>query len=474
MSYIPIFYLFISSFGLIVYIRIPKLFFVYWLSVPAFVVPLFFILFNPSYVGKQTIETFYMGFRAPLVYLLIFITIVEYLKTRRLRQKGYILPFFVLTFFLIAQNVLKGFNAEALLVNVREVLFLMMPTIALSISPRLRPKRKELINFLFLFIAIEAFFCILNSVGFRLYSKYSSGGSFADVFLCGTFLRYNHLTNYLTTFYLFLSTAYFTNRSIPRSGYIIVTIIVGFIIIMSGARISVILFFLTIGLFFLLYRSKYVVLLVIIAIVFAYAAPIMLSKFDVGTPNADQATGFERNITGLMDLFKSKNVDENTLTLSAFLLLTKFGDPLMGNGYAYRNTNQYEISGNIDEITLQTDSRVAFMMVDYGIVGCLCFAFFFYGIIKCNRNRYGNKSRRLWTILILYYIAFTITETGIFDLVPFSMLSIYCFSRVGINIPSLFIMLKKLRYEILYRLLIFWIADHRLIVKYLHSVELKR
>lgn len=429
MSYIIIFYLLIFSIGFAVYIRKPRHFFMYWLSVPPFVVPLFFILFNPSYVGEQTVETFYLGYRAPLSYLLIVITFLEYIRYKQLMQKGYLIPFFALILFLIVQNLSKGFNAGSLIVNMREVLFLMMPTLALSVSPRLHPKQKNLIHFIIFFMSIQVFFCLLNTVGINLYSKYNYESTFADDYLCGTFLRYNHLTNYLTTFFLFFSAAYFTNKSIPRFGYIGLTTIIGIIILLSGARISVVLFTLTIGLFLLFYRIKNILLLSVIAISLIYLVSSLSSKYDVGTNNADQATGLERNVTGLIDLFESQDIEDNTLALSGYLLLTQFKDPLMGNGYAYRNTNQYEFSEKITEITMQTDARMAFMIVEYGILGCLCFAFFFYGIIKCDRNQYDNKSRRLWTIIILYYVAFSLTETGMFDLIPFSMLSIYSFSR---------------------------------------------
>jgi hypothetical protein len=428
MPYIILLYLFVFSLGFLVYLRKPKCFFLYWLSVPAFIVPLFFILFNPIYVGEQTFDTFYWGYQTPLSYLLLVITILEFFRLKGIGLKKLLTPFLVLVFFLIFQNFLKGFKPSPLISNIREAVFLMLPTLALQISPRLRPLRNELIRFVLIFIAIQTVFCLLNNIGIRIYTKFNDDSSFADEYFCGTFLRYNHLTNYLTTLYLLLSIAYFVNFTISKWTYVILSCILGTIVLLSGARISVVLFFMTLILFLLLYRGKKLVLFLAVAFIVAYNASSFLSSYNVGTKNADQGTGFERNVTGLSDMFDSKSIEDNTLSLSGYLFLTKFNNPLFGNGYAFWNGSEYEMSESLNENVMQTDARMAYMIVEYGIIGCLCFAFLFYGIFKNNSILLNQKSGKLWSVIVLYYIAFTFTETGMFDLMQLSMISIYCAS----------------------------------------------
>lgn len=434
MPYIIQLYLFVCSLGFFVYVIKPKWFFMYWLSVPAFVVPLFFILFNPKYVGEQTFDTFYWGYQTPLSYLLLVITILEFFRHKGLRLKSLLIPFLVLVCFFVLQNLLNGFKPVPLISNIREAVFLMSPTLALLISPRLRPSRNELVRFVIIFIAIQIVFCLLNNIGIRIYTKFNYTNSFADDYFCGTFLRYNHLTNYLTTLYLLLSIAYFVNYSISKWIFVILSCIIGTAILLSGARISVVLFFMTLIMFLLFYHGKKLLLFSAFVFIVAYNASSFLSDYDVGTQNADQSTGFERNVTGLIDMFDSidmfdpNSVEDNTLSLSGYLFLTHFNNPLFGNGYAFWNGDEYEMSDSLNENVMQTDARMAYMIVEYGIIGSLCFAFLFYGIFKNNRILLGPKTRKLWFVIVFYYIAFTFTETGMFDLMQLSMISIYCAS----------------------------------------------
>ena len=438
MPYIFILYFFVFSIGFFVYLRKPQMLFIYWLSVPPFIVPLFFILFNPSYIGEQTFDTFYWGYLTPLSYLLIVVTFLEYLKDRDKVSniKKIIKPLIIVSVFFVVQNLLTGFSFGPLISNIREILFLLLPTLALSISSTIRPDRKLLIRFIFYFIIIQTLFCFFNTLGLSVYSKFIEDATFADDYFSGTFLRYNHLTNYLTTMYLILTIEYFVNNAIPKYVFILFTLLLGIIILMSGARISVVLFFMIIGMSLLFYRGRNLILISVLAAVFLWGVSFFASKYDVGIQNADSSSGLERNVTGLVDLAGSQDTDDNTLALSAILLVTNFNNPLMGNGYAFRNTTEYDISDNMNEEVVKTDARMAYMLVEYGIIGFLCLVYLFCRIFKANMVQFNVENRRMWILIILYYIAFTFTETGIFDLMQFSMISILCFSRETMDIDN--------------------------------------
>ena len=427
MSYSFIFYFFIIFCGMIIYIRCPQILFIYWFSVPAFVVPLFFYLFHPTYSGNDTFYTFYFGSSQPLLYLLIIIMFIEYLKYKRLYIHLFYIPLLALTIFFIVQNIVSGFNVSPLISNIKFIIYMIIPTLLLYMSPRIRPKQNLFIRFLIAYIIIQTIFCLFNKAGIRLYSNFTDESTFSDEYFCGTFLRYNHLTNYLTTFFLILSIVYYVYSTISRKIYIGISVILGFIILMSGARMSVVLFFMTIGLCLFLFRRKNLVLLTIMFIIFLYGAMTLSSKFNIGNQNADQGTGLERNVTGLTELFTSKDIDESTLALSSVLFLTKFNNPILGNGFAFRETSEYDFSDTLNESTIKTDACLAYMIVEYGIVGILCFTFLFYTIFKKLIIQSQLFDKRVWTIVILYYILFSFTETGLFDIMQFSMISVFCF-----------------------------------------------
>ena len=335
------------------------------------------------------------------------------------------IPLIVLFMFLAIQNDLVGFNYDALSKSLNELLFLVMPTLALCSNENIRPQRSTLIKFMIVFTLVEAVFCLLNVTGIRLYSDIQDLNDWEDSLISGTFPRYNHLTNFLTTFYLMLSIAFYGLKIVSKKLYYAVTIILAVIILASGARMSVLLFIFVLGCSLILFERKNIFLLATIGI-----AGYMISISLIGSfysTNLDQSNGLERNITGLVELFTTKSSEGNTLSLSDMVLLTCYNDPVIGNGMANREWSSYDFDSYPESI-LKTDARLAFMFVEYGIVGCLLFIYLFYGIFKTNIIKSDLKDNRMWIIITVYFILFTFTETGIFDMYMLTILSAFAFS----------------------------------------------
>lgn len=419
-------YAMLVGIGLFVYIKKRRWVFIYWLSAQAFVLPVILNIVPPNNSVGRGFTSLYFGYITPLCYMLAIIWIIESVKNISSLAKEIYYPVGLLLLFLLVQNIMVQFSYGPLFENALDVIFLVLPTIILCKSHMLRPSKKQLLYFCVIFVFVQVVFCIL---GIKIYSYYYDWGSWQGDFICGSFYRYNHMTNYLTSMFLFLCIAYFQDKKISTKIFVPTALIMGILVFMSGARMSVILFVFTFISFVLCYQSKNFVKIGLFALVLFQGWLFLSKNYNVDLSDADHSTGIERNVAGIMNIIESKSNDDNTLSLSDFLLLTKFNNPIMGNGYAYRMTKEYELNDTIIESTFKTDARLAFMLVEYGILGCILFAFLFYCIIKVNYLQSSNINKKVWYIVIAYYILFTFTETGMFDVMQLSFLSIFSFAK---------------------------------------------
>lgn len=419
-------YIVFIAIGLIVYARKPKYLMFFWLSARAILFPLFLYIFRPHTSGNLGVYDLYYSLAAPLVYVMAMIIALTSYKTKSLELGKIMIPLIVLICFLAVQNILVGFDYDALYKSIIEVLFLVIPTLALCSNESIRPQRSTLIKFIVVFVIVEVFFCILNTQGIRLYADIQDSNVWEDSLIAGTFPRYSHLTNYLTTFYLVMALSYFGLHIVSKRLFYILTAILAVVIIMSGAKMSVILFLFVLVSSLILFERKNVFLLAFMGIVLYISAVALIGKFN--SSNLDQSNGIERNVTGLVELFTTKSSEGNTLSLSDMVLITCYNDPILGNGMANRNWSSYDFD-SYPESTLKTDARLAYMFVEYGVIGCLFFLYFFYGIFRTNFIKSELKDRKIWIIVIFYFILFTFTETGIFDMFMLTILSSFAFSQ---------------------------------------------
>lgn len=439
MSLLDIEYIFIFVFGLFIYKIRPHYFGMYIIACQAFVVPIFFNLFPISYTGDQTHETFYYGFLVPLSSLCIFLYMINFTsRIKKVKARIFFVSFVILVIFLSIQNILKGFNIGYIIANIKDIIYLFAPTLLFCFIKKVRIAKSFFVRFIILFVIIQAAFCILNVFEINLYSDSFERQSFSDNLICGTFARYNHMANYLTTLYLIFSLYYYEESNISTILFVLLSIVIGIIVLFSGARMSVILFLYTIGMCIALYRRKNFFLIFILPLMISLIALDLAKKYDIGVQNADKGTGIERNVSGLVGLFTEDNNDDNTLSLSDVLLLTKFNDPIWGNGLAFRKSQFYDITDNMTESTMKTDARLAYMLVEYGFLGCFCFILLFRGYFITIRKYYSCSNNKMWILIISYYVLFTFTETGIFDIVQLSILSIFAFSEDELDSTTLY------------------------------------
>ena len=121
------------------------------------------------------------------------------------------------------------------------------------------------------------------------------------------------------------------------------------------------------------------------AFIFAWATIVATSLYlltsDGNNPNLN--AGINRQIEGLTTFAQSdKDEDNSTIGLSLYLLNNYFHKaPLTGNHLSYKGELAYGNRGMCTLTHFKADSRIAYQIVEFGIIGSflyLCFFFLFF------------------------------------------------------------------------------------------------
>ena len=429
-------YIILVIIGFAIYFVKPKYFFLYWLSIQPYILPIFFVLFESEFTPVQdNFLPLYFDFPDKLSTLMIFLFILSYLRNGRdVKSFKFLrLPLILLISFMLFQNILVGFNLYALYANIKVILLSLAPLALLIVDERLRPSRESLFHFISVFVFVQSLFCLLNFSGISIYGDVTGG--FDEHLICGTFTRYNHMANYLAIFFFILTYECFGRRGIGRKKYFMLSSIIGLLIVLSGSRMTLLLFGFTAYFFFCLFQSKKVVVATFLMSAYLFSSLIIGNDNFYGEV-ADEGTGLERNLIGVIDLANSDDITEgNTLSMSAKIFLFYYKSPLMGNGKAFRPEFYYGHPTDTynNEGIFRTDARLAFMFVEYGVMGLglllLMFAYIFRGCYLFSEE----KSKALYWGAGVYFLLFSITDNGFWDYLIFSSVLIYVFSTKQID-----------------------------------------
>ena len=418
--------------GVGIYCIKAKYFFLYWLGIQPYILPILYLLFGNSMLPfeEKYLQGLYFRFPYDFCGLIFILTCVSYVKekSKNGNVKVFIKPLFFLVLFLTIQNFLIGFRIGSLYANIANVLFTIAPFMLLLIDKTVRPSRDSFIHFIMIFVLIQLLFSVLNYGGFRVYGEVT--GIFDDSLIAGTFCRYNHMANYLAIFFLVLTYEYYFCKRLNVITYYCMTFLIGLIIVLSGSRMTLILLCFTFFFYFSLSHKIKVVFLTFFGGLLLFHVYVIGNETYKGQ-NADEGTGLERNLIGIIDLANSDDLSEgSTLTLSAYLLIDKFHSPIIGNGRAYRGGDNFygHPTDTWNEAFFRTDARLAFMLVEYGIVGLFLF-FLLYASVFKGCFLYGSENMKpLYWGAFFYFILFSLTDNGFWDHVVLSVLFIYAFS----------------------------------------------
>lgn len=421
--------------GIILYYKKPLWVVFYWLMIPCVVLPLFtFLTFSVSKdVMTQMVNSTFVGTRNLFLVLLVlsFIKRGEFPKMYRLLlMLGIISLYFMFhsTIFLSGFGILWG--------NISEVVSQILPLLYFYNERKHLPSVNSLFKFIVVLLGIELFCVLLNSFGLYFYlSAYVPDFTVSETgrivfddesLISGTFTRYNAMANYITTIYLFVALEYFANKSITKKHFYFLSFVVGVIILLSGAKMSVAIWALTIigGTMFFPKGNKSILVSSIVGFLLVFT---FLKSFDFLGKDVSDNEGLNRVVNGLASFVQSdKDDDQSTVGLSSYLLDNFLYDGFfLGNGLTKMGEMAYGNWGSCTLTHFRADARMAYNLVEFGIVGfVLYFIFFFSTCTTLNRRlKYKNK-KKIW-FCFLYFFILTVTEPGFFDRTCFPMLFLY-------------------------------------------------
>lgn len=394
--------------GLIIYKVRPNWLMLYWI--------LFFPLIFPFYVNYMNIyesDSFREAINSTQgslcnlsILIVVYEILVNHARIRLANIKG---PLIALVFYLIIHNVLTHFSLPIIIDNIRMLLVPIAPICLMKISPQTIPNIKTAYIMTLVIVTIQLVWCILELNGIYPFVYFYLGHSaIGENLVAGTFHRFNAMSNFLTTIFLIFSIDYYSNHRIKTSVYFIVSFAILAMILMSGAKMSIIMFF-----FILLATSvflgnmkqkmKYLLCFLCLFLIFNNLFNTIINT-----------EGVERINEGFSNIIKSGSKDENTLSLSWYLLDNYFGQsPLIGHGLSWKGEYAY---GTSYEITFfKADARMAYTIIEYGLFGLILFLTFFTKLIRYFAiNSAIHKT--IIKITITYLLILTITEGGFFDI----------------------------------------------------------
>ena len=420
--------------GLIIYFKKPRWVILYWLFILIFCLPPCAIINHAmtpielSSLNNELAVTTRNYFA-----ILIIIEIIKGKKIPRLSQVYASIMFF--TIYLFFWSIMTHFSLHSIWSGVSELLSLVLPLIYILINKNKLPYNHQILFFFKSTIIIELIIVCLNYFNIYLFpSMYIS--QFVENYLgelsllddskiTGTFSRFNALGNFFTTILLFISIHYFSCKNIKPTRYLIILIILIIPIALTGAKMSLVISFLMLLMCGLVYFKKHK-LFTITTCVGSILFFIFIKNINTANLQIDNV-GIERQITGLTKFFNDADSDESsTAGISVYLLDKYFNkNPIIGCGYSYKGEFAYGTWGMVTLSNFRSDARLAYILVEYGLIGFSLYMLFFYSIFSYLYKNTSVTYRRNLLICFVYYLILTITESGFFDRMCFPLIFIY-------------------------------------------------
>lgn len=246
--------------------------------------------------------------------------------------------------------------------------------------------------------------------------------------IMGTFPSSTILANFLTTIYLFYSLEYFSGKNVPSKMYWCLTIIIGIMLLLSGIRVGLVLFVFILIACNVMYIHRHVKLFVFTTVV-AISGYLFLMSYDVSAGSNDGNEGVDRQIDGMAMFVQSKesgDEDFSTFRLTPYLLDNYFLEgPFFGNGLSYKGEFAYGNSGSVTLEMFQADARLAYMIVEYGLIGILLYFLYYTSIFNYLKTQVVKEERKKLSLCFLYFILLTFVDPGLFDRLNFPLVYIY-------------------------------------------------
>ena len=419
----------ITIIALGIYCLRPHFLFLFWMMTWPLLCPLF-CLFGGLYDVESANSFLYI---VPeffsYAYLLIFLLQIGRKGKKILKAKRLLISFVVLSFFFLIHSCVTHFDAQSIYLNIKSIIYLLLPMFVMIMDEKTRPNPKQLYIVALFILIIETFFVFLNYSGIRAYIawyqaviEFPEGATLAT----GTFLGSPRLADYTATLFCFFSVDFFSRRKIPGWQYLFIVFLCVICMLASGIRTPLAVSVIVVGLTVFLYGKQYRLLLIVLLLV-GYSGLSWLGTYQGGElTNNDGVNRVVEGLTSFTQSKKDKVDDRSTLRLSGKLLDEYFyRAPILGNGRASLGHGAYPIADHVSDVSdFKADARLAFMLVEYGLVGFFLYFLLYSNIFKYFSNRLIVKDKRRSIIIFTYFVILSLTGSGLWDqnLFPYTYL----------------------------------------------------
>lgn len=422
--------------GAIIYLRKPQFVFLFWLSFTPFAILLFSWGLNIYARDDLASLQFYItGLTRNYFGLLIIIALCKRKKIPNITNL--VALFFTLSIFFALHSYMNVFNKNIISANISEISALILPLLFLMIDKEAIPSQKNLLTYIFILLGIEALAAYLNTHGIYFYkasyiSAYSASlqnsYDYEKSLVSGTFPRYNMLGNYISTIFVFFTLEFLSKKKKNTKAFIFGSLIMLSIIALSGAKMSLFLAVLILSISLIIYGKKNIGLSFLFFIGIALCFNFLLQYHYNMEQQSDRFAGLFRQIEGFASLAQ-KSHDGSTASISTYLLSKYFfHNPFLGNGLAANGEYAYGFFAYVGLTEFKADARIAFILVEYGIIGFLLYALLLKNIYNILSKNLIKGAHIKLIICFIYFSILTITEPGFFDRVCFPMVYIYVFA----------------------------------------------
>ena len=433
-------HLIVAALGLIIYYVKPNWLFLYWMIVLPILKPILCII-----AGANDLEEANSLIHGGYFMHLYLIVLLDSLMIRKKRFP--LLPRFVaITTVLVLYLFIQAFVTDGGLLyayyNIKSVLELALPFLILITNDKTRPPYKHLYLLVWCLVFVETGAVILNLAGIRFYvATYQHFLTNYEVMMTGTFLTSQLFGNFMTSLFLYICIDFFCRREMPLFAFLILATLSLFCVLSSGSKMCFVLSCSVLFVFIATFRKKHIVLLIFLILIGYLGISSLLSYNGKEISNNE---GINRMVTGLADFTQRKKdgLDDNsTFGLSEKLLESYFWQsPLMGNGLSSKgNDYSYNINSKTNEVShMKADARLAFVIVDIGLMGLLLYMLFFTEVFRVLRRYLPKQYKKSLPIVFLFYLLFSITESGFWDAFAYPLVYVFYFAFICYEREKLF------------------------------------
>ena len=414
----------IIALGLFIYFIRPRWIFLFYI----FLSPLFLPIVAQYYLvmdveSLSEINNVLYIAETRMIYLLI---LIELFKNVTIPKIPYIyIGTTILFFYILVVSILHD------RIFFEHGLALTSPFILISMNSSLLPSLNGQKKILLIFLVYELLWCILNINGVYIYmAYYMSSFSYVDssgetvALISGTFKRFNDLANFLSVCFVCLCLERFYFFRLSNKMFWVVSSLLLFMIVASGARISVVVSIvgLIMSLLLNIKRNGIPLLLILFSGIFLY---LLLLNSDMFYDKLSIIPGADRIIEQFSEIVVKGDSKGATTSYSSYLINHFFEQhPVWGNWMEGRS--DYAYGGPTSVEGYKTDARVAFTLVEYGVFGFFVFIIFFF-LLFWQVSKMTQIKRGIYVFSAFFFIL-TMTENGIFDSRLLTIFYLYCCS----------------------------------------------